>query len=367
MPQLRLILPALARPRDPTPGSEGAVTAGSALRSGERIRVQPLDAEARTVGGVVEVDAPEALPVEGRGEGGTPRWAFAAGPLSLSLDVPDGTETIRVEAEGTAPTMIPLNRVRSQSARAPDAVRRFPDLPVRWTLAVVSERFTDAEAFFERCASLSAFVQNEPAFGDAGVSFGITGLFWASPSGETLFGASDDMIQGRILQGDGALVRQFVAAAGIAPKKMVVLINSAHRAGAGGFARDIPSWTTISADLPERWEGIALHELGHAFGLADEYDSAFNLAEPSPLEPNVSRQPDPDATAWAHLCTAHAPPVPTGLIGAEGQHDLDTIGTFQGARYRPDRFRPSPNCRMRMTTAAFCGVCRAHIRRELTR
>lgn len=368
MSQIRLTIPA---PR--SSAKSGAVFAGPGVVKPEgagtvpeRLRLQLLDANVLDVGEPFEMDMPNASPVEGRGEGGTPEWSFATAPLSLALELPAETEMIRVQAKGAAPWTFRLNAVRSRRARPPDMVRRFLDATARWTLAVVSERFADADEFFDHCATLGAFIQSEAPFGDEGVSFGIIGLFWACPIGETLFGASDDRIQGRVLQGDGASVRKFVAAANVTSRKTLVLVNSMQRAGAGGFGRDVPSWTTITAEPSERWEGVALHELGHAFGLADEYDQAFDLAEPDPLEPNVSREADPDATAWRHLCTVHAPPAPTGSRGSEADHDVGTVGTFQGARYRSDRFRPSPDCRMRTTTVPFCAVCREQIQRELT-
>ncbi|MEO6093449.1 MAG: M64 family metallopeptidase, partial [Novosphingobium sp.] len=349
----------MARARGAAPGSDDVGP----------IRLQLLDKRRRTLGEPVLVEPPEPLPVEGRGKRGTPQWSLATPPLSLPLDVPDEAHAVRIEGGGGAPAVFALARIaEARAAAPPQRVERFPAAPARWTLAVVSERFTDADAFFAQVRTLHAFIASQSPFGEAGVSFGIVGLFWPAPPGGTLFGASDNKINGRVLQGDSAGVKRFVAAAGIVPNKVLVLVNSTKRAGAGGFGGDRPSWTTNTADPPERWEGIALHELGHAFGLADEYDAAFNLAEPNPLEPNVSDQQDPLKTSWRHLCNVHAPPAPTALRGQEGAHDLASVGTFQGARYREtDRYRPSPFCRMRMTTFPFCAVCRDHIRAELTR
>lgn len=333
-----------------------------------KVHVQLLDEKDRPVGTPVVIEPPQPIAVEGRGEGGLPEWAFFQPPASLALDIPVDARKLRVDAGGgAAPAVHALSALGSGPAAPPAARKRFPDAGARWMLAVVSERFGDQQTFFAECESLFNFIKGQAPFGDADVSFGIEGLFWPCRPGKTLFGASDDKIRGRVLSGDPAIVKRFLAAAGVKPRKTIVLINSDHRAGAGGFKGKTPSWTTNSADPPERWEGIALHELGHAFGLADEYDSAVDLAEPSPLEPNVSASADPLETAWRHLCNVPAPrAIPTAPRGRENEHDLGTVGTFQGARYREaDRYRPSPFCRMRMTTFPFCRVCREQIRKEL--
>jgi hypothetical protein len=183
-----------------------------------------------------------------------------------------------------------------------------------------------------------------------------------------LFGATDDRRQDRVLYGDEATVVSFVQASGVASAKTLVLINSAFRAGAGGFDSRRPSWCTDTSAPGERWEDVALHELGHAFGLADEYEDASGATpEPDPLEPNVTAEPDAQLCPWVGLVTVRPPPAPTRQSGVNDALPDTAVGTFEGARYRPEgRYRPSPNCRMRVTTAAFCPVCADHIRRQLT-
>lgn len=363
MPEMILSIPMMSDTLGGAPGTPGA-------QPGGRVEVQLLDEDEQPVGEPVAVEAAKPVAVEGRGEGGALEWGVVTPPTSLALEVPAEARKLRVDTLGGAPPRVfALGALGSGPPPAPTATRRFPAEGARWMLAVVSERFGDAEEFFAHCDTLFQFITSQAPFGDSDVSFGIEALFWPCRPGETLFGASDDKIESRVLAGDAAVVKRHLAAAGVTPQKTIVLINSGERAGAGGFKAETPSWTTVTADPPERWEGIALHELGHAFGLADEYDSAVDLDEPNPLEPNVSKSADPRLTSWSHFCNVHEPrTIPTALRGQETSHDLGTVGTFQGARYRQtDRFRPSPFCRMRMTTMPFCKVCREQIRTELLR
>lgn len=339
--------------------------AGPADPTADQVTVEFLDSMGDPIAPAVQLDPPEPVFVEGRGPEAGLTWSSATPRAALEADVPAEASSVRVRRGGSVEEFA-LGDVSEPSPRAPDARRSFPGSGRHWTLAVVAERFGDAETFFGQVASLHALVSAQAPFSDPDVSFGIEALFWASDSATGLFGATDDRVADRVLQGDGDRVRRFVRKADLDPQKILVIVNSGVRAGAGGQGRSIPSWTTVTGAPGERWEGIALHELGHAFGLADEYDTPVNIREPDPLEPNITKERDPARTSWHRLATASAPPSPTALRGQEAGHAAEEVGTFQGARYRPeDRFRPSPTCRMRTTAASFCPVCRDHIRREL--
>ena len=100
--------------------------------------------------------------------------------------------------------------------------------------------------------------------------------------------------------------------------------------------------------LPETLD----HELGHSLiGLGDEYvdagEAGMSVTSPyvarrgNPLPPNVSYSPEGD---W------------NGLVE----------GAFEGAFHRAHGYyRPSENCRMRETRAAYCPVCSDAIHRAL--
>src|SRR6185503_19573971 len=115
--------------------------------------------------------------------------------------------------------------------------------------------------------------------------------------------------QGRLLLGDNGQVKRFVARAPVQPQLVMVLADLDERCGAGGTA-ETPAWTSTTAAENEDWRDIVLHELGHSFGLADEYtDSSQPTPEPNPLEPNVTADPNPAHAPWADLC--NHPDVPT--------------------------------------------------------
>jgi hypothetical protein len=146
----------------------------------------------------------------------------------------------------------------------------------------------------------------------------------------------------------------------------VVLVDLPRRGGAGG-GQGRPAWVTITSGANETWEAVALHELGHSFGLADEYTNADQpTPEPLPLEPNVSSESDPARAPWASLCTPGHPAIPTCAAAVQPPVPLGIVGTFEGARYKDTgRYRPTAECLMQRTDRAFCPVCEAAIARVL--
>ena len=146
----------------------------------------------------------------------------------------------------------------------------------------------------------------------------------------------------------------------------MVLINRNIRGGAGG-SKDRPAWVTTTSGPNESWQAVALHELGHSFGLADEYtNSAQPVPEPTPLEPNVTDRRNATRAPWAAMVTPGFPHDPTCAAGVRPPAPLGVVGTFEGARYRErGRFRPTAECLMDRTDRLFCPVCQAHIRKVL--
>ena len=156
--------------------------------------------------------------------------------------------------------------------------------------------------------------------------------------------------------------------------QILVIVNSTIWGGAGG--------TIGTTSVAAGWEGIALHEIGHAaFGLADEYEywagcgvdvGRDTYAGGEPSEPNVTTNTDRATMKWRELVDP-ATAMPTTSNADCTQCDpqpspvaAGTVGTFEGARYyHCGLFRPEFNCMMR-NLSAFCAVCRRRIRQTLT-
>lgn len=345
-----------------------ATTSSTGFESADNpLTLEYLDDNGRHVGQTRHLPMPPLVAVETPGPKGALTWQDTRLPLALRDEPPSGATCLQVRAPGGFEA-----KVRLESAvapRAPDAQRWFGKEEATWTLAVVAERFGNQDMFFNCCQSLYDRFVATPPFNDPDLPFGIVGLFWRSDPTQGLFDAQDSRINDRVLQGNGQRVHDFVAMSPVRPAKILVIVNSSIRAGAGGQKRDIPSWVTTHADYPERWEQIAIHEVGHAFGLADEYSHPYELAEPNPLEPNISKNADPLSVRWHLLCSEKTPAPTLPYTEDEtvlDQFDRSVVGTFEGARYkREGRYRPSANCCMRVTYDPFCRVCEDHIRRTI--
>lgn len=123
------------------------------------------------------------------------------------------------------------------------------------------------------------------------------------------------------------------------------------------------------------YDRTAVHELGHSFGLADEYDSlagcdsgesgqdVYPLGEPD--QPNVTIDTDRTSIKWAAYIDA-ATAVPTTVNPDPTECDtqpspvgVGEIGAFDGAySYHSGVFRPAYTCCMREHAEDFCDVCR---------
>lgn len=173
-----------------------------------------------------------------------------------------------------------------------------------------------------------------------------------------------------LLTSDTALALGF---AGSAPDNDIVLVlvnDTSH----GGCRLGDVAFTSVKSSF----EQTTVHELGHAiFDLADEYqyDREDTYTGPEPSEVNVTAATNRKSLGlkWGDLLLADTA-VPTQLHGAECSvpdlpgraHAEDIIGTFEGAQYRRcGLFRPEYNCRMRVSSHAFCSVCRRQIVRVL--
>lgn len=328
------------------------------LVAGSDLHLHFVDAEGRNTGAPVPAARPEPVHVEVPGGAGGFDWQKVAPPVSLAVDnVADHASAVHAFAGATLLAAMPL-AAAAPTKPGPPAARKAYNAGGRWKLLVVSEGFATQAAFFAATDQLNKFIVESPPFNDVAVSpnFAMEALFW--PSGPA--GLFNTKVDGRLVFGDNALVNSFVKKSGSSGKLVVVLVNKPVRGGAGG-GKDRPAWVTTTSAPTETWEAVALHELGHSFGLADEYDDASQTTpEPNPLEPNVSKEMDAAKTSWAARRTPGHPAVPTCPAGAPAP--LGVVGTFEGARYRKTgRYRPTAECLMQRTDKGFCEVCKAHI------
>lgn len=146
--------------------------------------------------------------------------------------------------------------------------------------------------------------------------------------------------------------------------QIIVIVNTLKYGGAA------MNGVATCTRHPQSWH-IALHELGHNLGLADEYEESKAVYPASWLdpEPNVSKQYAP--LKWDSL-VAPSTPLPTqvnpscGRSGPTASGTVGLYGAFEGAkRHTCGIFRPSSTCKMRNVTDDFCQVCQDHISAKL--
>lgn len=139
---------------------------------------------------------------------------------------------------------------------------------------------------------------------------------------------------------------------------VLVLLNNGTLVGAAGT---LAKFSTVPG-----WESVAIHELGHLFGLADEYECYICNGSDSgrawwgifgPSEPNVTSDATRSALKWRDLVDS-ATALPTPASAGSG-----VVGAFEGARYfATGLYRPELTCKMRdKNVADYCAVCRRTI------
>jgi hypothetical protein len=276
----------------------------------------------------------------------------------------------------------------------PEVVPLIPGNADKWRLLIVAERFQPHQraAFFAYCMEFVEYLKQQPPFADGDIrqNYQVYACYAKSPTG----GLFDSRVESeRRIFGDPSRVRDYLERhddghPALRPRKndlVLVLMNLAERGGAGERMNDNIAWTTpvpwldASGQTLERWPEVALHELGHAFDLDDEYQRAWAGGDDLPVRANIRRHAEIDTQPWPMPFDG---PAITKLRSNQrnvGAADPDyptasevttfgsvKVGKFQGARYSKDKFwRSALRCKMRFTRDPFCAVCQSVIRKAI--
>jgi hypothetical protein len=172
-------------------------------------------------------------------------------------------------------------------------------------------------------------------------------------------------IQDQLREGEGA--------EDVPVHKAIVLVNTPRDGGSGGIGE------AVCVCSREYGAANALHELGHTFGLTDEYtpegpgevskavrqrlrelEAVEREAAWDAIWPNLSISPCKDdlPQPWAALIKLGTR-LPTTRKPEEPPLPLDTVGAF--ADLDSSFYRPQWECTMRDSEDTFCAVCANYI------
>ncbi|HKR25712.1 MAG TPA: M64 family metallopeptidase [Allosphingosinicella sp.] len=336
--------------------------AGSALPPGTGVW---RDENGEIVGDPVEIGEPETIHLEYPGEDGRFGWSEVTVPPVISAEIHTRAASLAIATTRGVAELPVAGLALSPSALPPPQTDTVGPEGAAFLFPVISERFEHWEDFIAKVRDLRGWIVGKPPFNEAAVGerLALKALFWPSDPINGLFGTDDGQSQnGRLFYGDRVLAKQLIDPWIDPGRPSLVLINSNVRGGAGGVP-GYSAWTSVRAAPLEPWQAVGLHEIGHALGLADEYLDNQRVGEFKPdLEPNVTREARADQTPWAAKITVPGDAAPSHPALLPGGPHPGVIGTFRGARYRPDHYRPMAHCLMRETGADFCTICQDHIR-----
>lgn len=329
-----------------------------------RLSVQWQTENGEALGEEIALQSPPEPWIEYPDSDGGFGHAAAQPDISFASAPPTRAAYLGLRRAGETIARAPLERLRRWEPRLPGrSPIRIGAGDARLVIPVFSERFPIETQFLDSVHQLHSWILAQPPFTHPRVAaaFAFDAYFWAADAETGLFATPDSNSQGeRLFHGDRELAKRlldpFIATAATS----LVLINSRARGGAGG-QQGYSAWSSIAPRTGEPWEAVCLHELGHGFGLADEYlDPRFDR-DPCLGEPNVSERAQPDEAPWRALVNQPLSRSPSFTLANETTSPPGAIGTFQGGRYRADFYRPSRDCLMKSTRATFCVVCCAHI------
>ena len=337
-----------------------------------------------TIGDPVHVGALEYAPREGFGPNGTIQHVER--PVGLIADLERPPEAGYLQLFGAGREMlIPAAALTEVAPLASDRRKRFGAAGAALAFPVFAERFTDAAAFFGKVEELDRWVRTIPPFTEPAVSaaFAIDAYYWRTDPDVGQFATRDIVYDcahppaaAVTFHGDNPSASARLKHLMFQGKYGLVLINSRIRGGAGGLADwSYPAWASITGCPTEVWQAVALHEMGHALGLADEYVDPGRAGEAFGDEPNCVRSAALDTVKWGSRFTVKPPATASVYSDARQQRIRarlepkpkdDFVGLFQGARYSLNYYRAAFECLMKDTGVhRFCPVCADHIRTRL--
>ncbi|HEY2358582.1 MAG TPA: M64 family metallopeptidase [Phenylobacterium sp.] len=337
-------------------------TADHAAAVGADLHAQWRDGDGKPLGASIALGPMRTVLLEHPGAAGAIQSSRVPLPPILPDQAPEGASALSLHHQGQMLGVAPQAALWSAPHHlGPPRRSRIGAAAAALVLAVVGERFDDAAAFESWVQALHDWVMDQPPFPDLVGAVAFELFYWRSDTANGMFHTDDSKsIDGRLFYGDRELARQLLQPFVGGYPLSLILINSTKRGGAGGQP-GYSAWASVSAAPGEAWQAIVLHEIGHGFGLADEYVDDNHASDPVPahLEPNVAADPVPSLAPWADRVDLSDNPAPSCDVNGHGA--TAGIGTFQGARYRRDFYRPGFTCLMRDTREPFCAVCCDHI------
>ena len=341
-----------------------------------------FDADGVTpVGDVFDIGVHQPIPIEGFAPAGGIAHIDTTAALSFEAAPPEQARHLDVWTKTGGKKRVPLEALIAPTALADAEPRRFGGAHARFPFPIFAERFSEKADFEARVRDFHAWLLGCPPFNAADVQerFALDAYFWPTSEATGHFSTRDIAFScdpgaaASTFLGDNETAKRKIGKYLLEGRYGLILINSSVRGGAGGLPdHGYPAWASLgSCGNENEWMAVALHEMGHALGLADEYLDKRLSSQVSAGEPNCATIADLGAAPWL---LSETPPTQTSIWSIERQASAspsssprpDFTGFFQGARYRTDYYRPSLDCLMRNTaSAAFCPACGAAIRRRL--